>query len=103
VDTFHKDRWDYVYRYEKAGTLQEHRRIVAVFQDEKLVRIEGDVVAAKPGTTDGGVLIDKPAPETAAAAAARGDAAKGSEEKPKEEKPKEERGFFGRMLDRLGF
>lgn len=62
VDAFHKDRWDYVYRFSKAGTLQESRRIVIVFQDDKLARIEGDVVAAQPGgPTGGGVTIDKPA------------------------------------------
>ena len=47
VDAFHKDRWDYVYRYSKGGTVQEQRRIVVVFQDEKLARIEGDVIPAQ--------------------------------------------------------
>jgi len=143
VDAFHKDRWDYVYRFSKAGTLQESRRIVIVFQDDKLARIEGDVVSAKPGSaTEGGVTIApvpgaagaKPAPEktrpetaspkpetpraaagsseagasgTAGAAtgrdAASAKAEKPAEEKPKEDKPGEERGFFGRMLDKLGF
>lgn len=137
VDAFHKDRWDYVYRFSKAGTLQESRRIVVVFQDDKLARIEGDVVAAQPGSaTGGGVTIDKPAqpakpvpakpapeiaspkPEAnkagagetvgsgAAGAApanqAANEAAGAKAEKPGEEKPKEERGFFGRMLDKLG-
>jgi outer membrane protein assembly factor BamE len=57
VDAFHKDRWDYVYRFSKRGTLQESRRIVIVFQDDKLARIEGDVVPAKPGSMDAGVTI----------------------------------------------
>jgi outer membrane protein assembly factor BamE len=146
VDAFHKDRWDYVYRFSKAGTLQETRRIVIVFKDDKLARIEGDVVAAQPG----GVPTDKPGPgpakpagakpapaktapevaspkpeankesvvsgETAASGAAGAapanqganeaagaKAEKPGAEKPKEEKPQEERGFFGRMLDKLGF
>ncbi|HKA42324.1 MAG TPA: outer membrane protein assembly factor BamE [Burkholderiales bacterium] len=135
VDTFHKDRWDYVYRYERAGRLQEHRRIVVVFQDEKLARIEGDVIPAKSGgATEGGVRIDQPAPDGAKPApatkpeitgpqpegarivtgtrepttagekdAAPGDAAKVEEGKPGGDKPKEERGFFGRMLEKLGF
>jgi outer membrane protein assembly factor BamE len=137
VDAFHKDRWDYVYRYTHGGTVQEQRRIVVVFQDDKLARIEGDVVPAKPGSAAGaGVKIDKPAPakpaaakaapkpkpETAAPAPPDGSklvtstgepveggsdgadaAAKAKEEKPKEEKPQEERGFFGRMLEKLGF
>ena len=135
VDAFHKDRWDYVYRFSKAGTLQESRRIVIVFQDDKLARIEGDVVPAKPGdATDGGVTIapgtGKPAgqkttPATAspkpegtksgaepsgtgpagtASAPSGGEAAvKPNEAKAAEAKPQEERGFFGRMMDMLGF
>jgi len=53
ADMFHADRWDYVYRLEKAGTLVEERKIVAVFSGDKLLRIEGDVVpaAAKPAAT----------------------------------------------------
>ena len=46
IDPFHKDRWDYVYLYQKEGKVTEHRRIIVVFKDDKLVRIEGDVVAA---------------------------------------------------------
>lgn len=147
VDAFHKDRWDYVYRLEKRGKLVEHRRIVVVFKDDQLARIEGDVVAAQPGgATEGGVRIDKPAvepvnpanapaaparnpsaadapkpepsktvtgsgdgaPTAASGSAGAGNAAPLKEDKPKEEKPKEdkpadERGFFGRMLDKLGF
>jgi hypothetical protein len=132
-----------------------------VFKDEKLERIEGDIVPGKAGTTGGGVSIDKPAaaakpasaqpapakinPEIASPGSGTTEAVAGSVEtptvgcaepaaagtaetarqappklprqapadnskleqtnaqKPKEEKPKEERGFFGRMLDKLGF
>jgi outer membrane protein assembly factor BamE len=55
VDSFHQDRWDYVYFFQKAGTVTEQRRIVVLFKDDKLLRIEGDVVpagdtaAARPG------------------------------------------------------
>jgi len=54
TDVFHPDRWDYIYRYEKDGKLIEHRRIVAVFSSDKLLRIEGDVVpaAAKPAAKE---------------------------------------------------
>lgn len=45
-DPFHPERWDYVYRYVKAGKLTGQRRITVVFEGEKLKRIEGDVVAA---------------------------------------------------------
>lgn len=45
-DPFHPNRWDYVYRYLKAGKLTEQRRVTVVFEDDKLKGIEGDVVAA---------------------------------------------------------
>lgn len=73
VDAFHKDRWDYVYRYSRGGTVQEQRRIVVVFQDDKLARIEGDVVPATAASsaTEGGVKIEKPAPAPSKPAAAK--------------------------------
>lgn len=45
-DPFHPHRWDYVYRYMKAGRLTEQRRVTVVFEDDKLKGIEGDVVAS---------------------------------------------------------
>lgn len=45
-DPFHPNRWDYVYRYLKAGKLTEQRRITVVFEDGRLKGVEGDVVAA---------------------------------------------------------
>jgi outer membrane protein assembly factor BamE len=55
ADAFHPDRWDYVYMLHKGGRLVEQRHIVVVFQDDKLIRIEGDVVPMKAGATpDGG-------------------------------------------------
>lgn len=50
VDAFHSDRWDYVYELKKKGRIVEHRRMVVQFADDKLVRIEGDVAPAMPGT-----------------------------------------------------
>lgn len=58
VDPFRGDRWDYVYLYMKQGAVTEQRRIVVVFKDDKLARIEGDVVPA--GSR--GTKPDKPAP-----------------------------------------
>ncbi len=48
VDPFHNNRWDYVYRYVKSGTLTEQRRITVVFENDLLKGIEGDVVPAGP-------------------------------------------------------
>jgi outer membrane protein assembly factor BamE len=47
VDPFHSDRWDYVYVLQKQGRVAEHRRIVVVFKDDQLARIEGDVTPGK--------------------------------------------------------
>jgi outer membrane protein assembly factor BamE len=52
VDPFHTDRWDYVYVLNKKGRQVEHRRIVAVFRGDSLVRIEGDVVPAKDASAE---------------------------------------------------
>jgi len=46
VDPFRNDRWDYVYLYNKAGEITEQRRISVIFEDDKLKRVDGDVVAA---------------------------------------------------------
>jgi outer membrane protein assembly factor BamE len=48
VDPFRTDRWDYFYSYMKGGELIEKRRMAVFFKDDKLVRIDGDVIPAKP-------------------------------------------------------
>ena len=48
VDPFRTDRWDYVYMYQKQGKDTERRNITVIFDNDKLVRIEGDVTAAQP-------------------------------------------------------
>ena len=53
ADPFHADRWDYVYVYERKGNLMAKRRIVVVFKDDALLRIEGDVVPRAAATTAG--------------------------------------------------
>lgn len=46
-DIFHADRWDYVFVRQRANSYEvEHRRIVVFFEEGRLKRIEGDVVAA---------------------------------------------------------
>jgi outer membrane protein assembly factor BamE len=58
VDPFRGDRWDYVYLYSKHGIVTEQRRIVVVFKDDKLARIEGEAAPAGVGAAKS----DKPAP-----------------------------------------
>lgn len=116
VDMFRTNRWDYVYVYEKRGRVTEHRKLTVIFEDDKLARVEGDVVPAGGDKAGGAAAAaDKPGPASAAVTTTAGEPAKnptskagpaGTEapaEKPKEEKPQEEKGFFGRMLDKIGF
>ena len=46
-DTFHKDRWDYIYTFQKGRKQQRKRHVVLMFQDNKLVEVSGDVTAAE--------------------------------------------------------
>jgi outer membrane protein assembly factor BamE len=47
ADIFHEHRWDYVYRRQRANSTEvEERRLAIFFEDGKLTRVEGDVVAA---------------------------------------------------------
>ncbi|MCP5201651.1 MAG: outer membrane protein assembly factor BamE [Gammaproteobacteria bacterium] len=46
-DTFHADRWDYVYTNEPGGGQPERRQITLYFEDDKLARIGGDVKPAE--------------------------------------------------------
>ena len=126
VDSFHPDRWDYVYAYNKAGRLMEQRRIFVIFEGDKLVRIEGDVVPGSPPVAATG---DKPSakppasppapPATTAKPEADGGDPAASTGKPAvpvaDDKAasadagqpgaagQSEKGFFGRMLEKMGF
>lgn len=46
TDTFHSNRWDYIYTYTKGHSRTEQRRVTLFFRDELLAKVEGDVVAA---------------------------------------------------------
>jgi outer membrane protein assembly factor BamE len=47
TDSFHADRWDYVYRRQRVNSSElEQRKLAVFFDDGKLKRIEGDVTAA---------------------------------------------------------
>lgn len=110
VDPFRTDRWDYVYRYEKAGEPVEHRHIAVIFRDNRLARIEGDVVPApRARASDGRPPAENPhaAPAAARAAAGQPETA-GAEERresgpPAKPRPDSERGVFGPMLERRGW
>lgn len=46
ADPFHPNRWDYVFMTGEAGDVDRGRRVTVVFENDKLVRIDGDVVPA---------------------------------------------------------
>jgi outer membrane protein assembly factor BamE len=66
-DSFHGNRWDYVYQLREGGKLTEQRRVILDFQNEMLKTVRGDVVAAtgdnKGGseTPDSGPRLIEPA------------------------------------------
>ena len=45
TDMFHVDRWDYVYRFRPGHGEIQQRSLAVFFQDNKLTRVAGDVVA----------------------------------------------------------
>jgi outer membrane protein assembly factor BamE len=71
TDMFHTDRWDYVYRFKPGRGEVEQRRLVVYFdEDNKLLRLDGDIVANQPAGSDAPAkpasrVIDIPAAETA--------------------------------------
>ena len=52
-DSFHPDRWDYIYQMNKGGQTLERRRVILEFKDDGLASVRGDVIAAgTPGAGD---------------------------------------------------
>lgn len=45
-DSFHGNRWDYVYHLREGGKLIDQRRVILDFQSDLLKTVRGDVVAA---------------------------------------------------------
>lgn len=92
IDIFHANRWDYAYRLQKGTGEVEMRKFSAFFDaNDKLVRVAGDVTAAQ--ATDvkeepQGQLRELDLGSVAPDAAAP---------------PVEEKGFFGRMMESVGF
>jgi len=74
VDPFRNDRWDYVYRYMKAGAVTEQRRLKVIFREDQLARVEGDgapaslmpAPAVKPAVPAAPAPPDQPAAKPAA-------------------------------------
>jgi outer membrane protein assembly factor BamE len=54
VDVFHGDRWDYVYNMTEGWGETERKRLSLYFQDDQLVRTEGDF---RPDPADSGATV----------------------------------------------
>lgn len=49
IDPFHPNRWDYVYLVGTAGDVNRVRGITLEFEEDRLVRVNGDVTVADDG------------------------------------------------------
>src|SRR4051812_9839821 len=49
TDIFHADRWDYVYWREAENGKRETRKVALFFSENKLERIQGDIVSPAAG------------------------------------------------------
>lgn len=52
TDIFRTDRWDYIYRFQPGHGALQTRRLIVYFEDDRLVRVAGDVVAATEAATE---------------------------------------------------
>jgi len=50
ADPFHPERWDYAFQDRPGGKLSAAKRVTAIFEDDKLSRLEGDVPSALTGS-----------------------------------------------------
>lgn len=94
MDMFHASRWDYVYRYQKGSTGEVEMRKFSTFfdADGKLVRVAGDVTAAD--ASDAAVVPDSKTREIDLGSVGEDAVAP---------PPTNEKGFFGRMMESVGF
>lgn len=51
-DSFHGNRWDYVYQMRESGKITEQRRVILEFENELLKSVRGDVVPAGGGSSN---------------------------------------------------
>ena len=94
MDMFHANRWDYVYRLQKGSTGVAETRKFSVFfdADGKLSRVGGDVTPAQAADSTA-------APENKLREIDLGSIEEGAVAPP----PSSERGFFGQMMESVGF
>ncbi len=94
ADMFHANRWDYLYRFQNGRTNAVESRQFSVFfnGDGRLERVSGDVETAQVSDLTAPVAKNQVIDLGSLAADAQGQPLP----------PPEERGFFGRMLEKVG-
>ena len=101
TDIFHADRWDYVFFRELPDGKREQRNLAVIFEKDKLARVVGDLLPSDGAARSGGFDPPmKPAAPVKPAAKPAAEAPKDEQQKPAEQD--KERGFFGRMLEKIG-
>ncbi len=95
TDMFHANRWDYVYILKQGRKVKEERKLALFFENDQLARVAGDVAAttkeekageaAKPAKAATEIVLDKFDPNAPPGV------------------PSDEKGFFGRMMESVGF
>jgi outer membrane protein assembly factor BamE len=95
TDVFHAQRWDYVYRFQNGRTnAVEARKFSVYFNSEgRLERVSGDVELGQAAELTGPVAKTQVIDLGSLAADAEG----------KPLPPPDDKGFFGRMMDKVGF
>jgi len=78
VDVFHVNRWDYVYSFRPGGGERIQRRLSLYFENDRLARVEGDVMPAADGSEGTGRVTSVEIPL------------------------KEEKGIVGGFIDNIG-
>ncbi len=118
ADSFHADRWDYVFRRQRANSSElEERKIAVFFEGDKLKRIDGDITpaanadpaavklpGAQPAPAPGTPARPGPAAKTAAEPARPASSAAagtpGAAPAPPADKP-QEKSWWQRIKDKL--
>lgn len=66
VDSFHGNRWDYIFQLRQSGKITEQKRVVLEFDNELLKTVRGDVMPAGAEAGVGVVKLTPAAEKTAA-------------------------------------
>jgi len=102
TDSFHADRWDYVFRRQRANSRElEHRKITVLFEDGKLKRVDGDVMPAANANAAAAQPVAGAAAEPKAAAADAAKPAPAEAQGAAPTGPPQEKSWWQRLKDKF--